>query len=76
MLDTIQTLQTKLYTTCVRAWLFLLDPQPRQSEKGEGIASYAAIIAIALVIIIAAMALFRDAITAAFTRIGNILRGI
>lgn len=76
MLNSIQTLQTRLYTACVRAWLFLLDPQPRQSEKGEGIASYAAIIAIALVIIIAVMAIFRDAVTAAFTRIANILRGI
>lgn len=69
-------LKTRFDSACVRTWLFLSEPVPRKSEKGEGIASYAAIIAIALVIIIAVMALFRDAVTAAFRRIGDLLTGI
>lgn len=75
MTEKIESIKNRLLALYLTAWDLMNNP-PRPSEKGEGIASYAAIIAIALVIIIAVMALFRGALTAAFNRIGGLLRGL
>ena len=75
MPEKLEKIKPRLLYGYLRAWNYANNP-PTSSERGEGIASYAAIIAIALVIILAVMAIFRGAVTAAFQRIGSLLRGI
>jgi len=76
MFGKINTYKNRLTQACLKIYLILVGSAPKVSEKGEGIASYAAIIAIALVIIIAVMSIFRGAVEAAFERISQLLRGI
>ncbi len=70
MLNKFKSIHPYLSSKAVEIYLFLSSPR---SQRGEESASVAAITGLVLLVILVVMAIFRDALVAAFNRIADLL---